>query len=369
MRVIVIGGLGNFGARICQRLAQEPGLTVIAASRSTGGSVHGFSSGQTVTTLPLDIHSIDFEARLAEASPGLVIHCAGPFQGQDYRVAKAACAAGAHYLDLADGRDFVEHFSANVDAQAKAAGVLAISGASSVPGLSSAVVDHLAKSFTRVDSIRTVIAPGQQAARGIATIKAVFGYAGLAFARWNGGAWRKQYGWQDIRRFSFVGLGPRLGAACDVPDLALFPARYPGVRDVEFHAALELGIQHICLWSAAALRRLGVPLPIDRWAARLDALSARVLDPLGSDKGAMKVQVHGVLEGGKQGCLTWQLTAPGGNGPEIPCMAAVLLACKLAKNELRLTGAFPCMGLLELEEFEVEFQRWKFTSAVVEEAQ
>ncbi|MPQ69672.1 MULTISPECIES: saccharopine dehydrogenase NADP-binding domain-containing protein [unclassified Pseudomonas] len=369
MRVIVIGGLGNFGARICQRLAQEPGLTVIAASRSTGGSVHGFSSGQTVATLSLDIHSSDFEARLAEAAPGLIIHCAGPFQGQDYGVAKAACAVGAHYLDLADGRDFVEHFSANVDAQAKAAGVLAISGASSVPGLSSAVVDHLAKSFTRVDSIRTVIAPGQQAARGIATIKAVFGYAGLAFARWNGGTWRKQYGWQDIRRFSFVGLGPRLGAACDVPDLALFPARYPGVRDVEFHAALELGIQHICLWSAAALRRLGVPLPIDRWAARLDALSARVLDPLGSDKGAMKVQVRGVLEGGKQGCLTWQLTAPGGNGPEIPCMAAVLLARKLAKNELRLTGALPCMGLLELEEFEVEFQRWKFTSAVVEEAQ
>ncbi len=369
MRVIVIGGLGNFGARICQRLAQEPGLTVIAASRSTGGGVHTFSSGQTVTTLPLDINSTDFAARLAEASPGLVIHCAGPFQGQDYGVAKAACAAGAHYLDLADGRDFVEHFSANVDAQAKAAGVLAISGASSVPGLSCAVADHLAKSFIRVDSIRTVIAPGQQAARGITTIKAVFGYAGLAFARWNGGAWRKQFGWQDIRRFSFVGLGPRWGAACDVPDLALFPARYAGVSDVEFHAALELRIQHVCLWLAAALRRLGLPLPIHRWAARLDAMSALVLDPLGSDMGAMKVQMRGALKGNKQGCLTWQLTAPGGHGPEIPCMAAVLLACKLANNELHLTGAFPCMGLLELEEFEAEFQRWKFTSAIVEETQ
>ena len=128
MRVIVIGGLGNFGARICQRLAQEPGLTVIAASRSTGGGVHTFSSGRTVATLPLDINSPDFEARLAEAAPGLVIHCAGPFQGQDYGVAKAACAVGAHYLDLADGRDFVEHFSANVDAQAKAAGVLVMPG-------------------------------------------------------------------------------------------------------------------------------------------------------------------------------------------------------------------------------------------------
>ncbi|NWD77469.1 saccharopine dehydrogenase NADP-binding domain-containing protein [Pseudomonas gingeri] len=366
MRVIVIGGLGNFGARICQRLAQEPGLTVIAASRSTGGGFHTFGNGQTVATLSLDITAADFEARLAEASPGLLIHCAGPFQGQDYAVAKAACAVGAHYLDLADGRDFVENFAANLDAQAKAAGVLAISGASSVPGLSSAVVDHLVRSFTRVDSISTVIAPGQQAPRGIATIKAVFGYAGLAFARWNGGAWRKQYGWQDIRNFRFTGLGPRWGAACDVPDLALFPARYPGVRDVEFHAALELRIEHIGLWLAAALRRLGLPLPIERWAAQLEAVSTAVLDRFGSDRGAMMVQVRGLLEGDKPGCLSWQLTAPGGHGPEIPCMATVLLACKLAKHELHLTGAFPCMGLLQLEEFEVEFQRWQFTSAIVE---
>jgi len=43
-----------------------------------------------------------------------VIHCAGPFQSQDYRVALAAMAAGAHYLDLADGRQFVARFSHHV---------------------------------------------------------------------------------------------------------------------------------------------------------------------------------------------------------------------------------------------------------------
>ncbi|KPA96302.1 saccharopine dehydrogenase NADP-binding domain-containing protein, partial [Pseudomonas asplenii] len=186
MRIIVIGGLGNFGARICRRLALEPGLEPIAASRSASNDLHRFDNGQTVATLCLDIEASDFEQRLAEARPDLVIHCAGPFQGQDYRVALAACAAGAHYIDLADGRDFVDRFAANVDAQARAAGVLAVSGASSVPGLSSAVVDHLARSFARLDSISTAIAPGQQAPRGVATIQAVFGYAGLAFDRWNG---------------------------------------------------------------------------------------------------------------------------------------------------------------------------------------
>lgn len=367
MRVIVIGGLGNYGARICQRLSKVSGLTVIAACRRPGAGTHTFASGQTVSTLAIDINSADFETRLIQAAPRLVIHCAGPFQGQDYRVALASCAAGAHYLDLADGRDFVANFAAHVDAPAKAAGVLAVSGASSVPGLSSAVVDHFAKKLLRLDSISTVIAPGQQAARGVATISAVFSYAGTAFARWNNAAWVSQYGWQDIRRFRFSGLSPRWGAACDVPDLALFPGRYPGVRDVEFHAALELRIQHVALWLAAVTSRIGLPMPINRWAARLDAISNRILDRFGSDVGAMKVQVIGSLVGGGQRRLTWQLTAPSGNGPEIPCMASVLLACKLADGELSLTGALPCMGLLKLEEFDAEFQRWDITSDITEE--
>lgn len=367
MRVIVIGGLGNFGARICQRLLKVPGLTVIAACRKPKACTHTFASGQTVSTLAIDINSADFESRLIQAAPRLVIHCAGPFQGQDYRVALASCAAGAHYLDLADGRDFVANFAAQVDASAKAAGVLAVSGASSVPGLSSTVVDHLSKSLLGVDSINTVIAPGQQAARGVATIEGVFGYAGMAFSRWNSAAWGLQYGWQDIRRFTFSGLAPRWGAACDVPDLALFPDRYPGVRDVEFHAALELRIQHVALWLAAAASRSGLPVPIHRWAARLNTVSDLILDRFGSDVGAMKVQVTGRLEGGKQRRLTWQVTAPDGNGPEIPCMATVLLACKLASGELSLSGAFPCMGLLTLEEFDAEFRRWNITSEITEE--
>lgn len=368
MRVIVIGGLGNFGLRICRRLASEPGIEVIAASRSSRAGLHILNDGQNVATLPLDIGAADFEQRLADAKPNLVIHCAGPFQGQDYRVAKAACAAGAHYLDLADGREFVARFAAHVDAEAKAAGVLAISGASSVPGLSSAVVDHLAQSFARIDSIQTVIAPGQQAVRGVATIQAVFGYAGIAFQRWNGGAWARQFGWQNLRRFHFADIGKRWGAACDVPDLALFPQRYPGVKDVAFHAALELPIQHAALWLAATLRRLGVPLPISRYAAHLDAFSSRFLDRFGSQTGAMQVNVQGLRSDGQPGSLTWHLTAPGGDGPEIPCMAALLLALKLAQNQLPQTGAFACLGFLQLDEFTAEFERWGFTTTVVEGA-
>ncbi|MGY4494059.1 saccharopine dehydrogenase family protein [Pseudomonas sp. TE3610] len=365
MRIIVIGGLGNFGARICRRLAMEPGLELVATGRRPVSGTAFFGPKSLISTAGLDIDSPELQARLAQLKPDLVIHCAGPYQGQDYRVALAACAVGAHYLDLSDGRDFVTDFRANVQTDALAAGVLAVSGASTLPGLSTAVVDQLTADWASLDSVQIAIAPGQQAPRGEATIKAVFGYAGQGFKRWQAGRWATVYGWQDLRRFTFAELGQRWGAACDVPDLALFPARYPGVREVSFHAALELRIQHLGLWLVAGLRRLGLPLPIARNAGRLNRLANVLLDRFGSDLGGMRVRLKGRHSDGHPVECTWHLTAPDGNGPEIPCMATVLLACKLARGELTQTGAMPCMGLLTLDEFTPEFERWGFVQRVV----
>ena len=104
-RVVVLGGHGNFGARICRALAGRDGMEVIVAGRRAGGPAR------------LDLADPAFGARLRSLGPHIVIHCAGPFQGQDYRVARAAIAAGAHYIDLADGREFVANFAREVDAE------------------------------------------------------------------------------------------------------------------------------------------------------------------------------------------------------------------------------------------------------------
>ena len=58
------------------------------------------------------------------------------------------------------------------------------------------------------------------------------------------------------------------------------------------------------------------------------------------------------------GTSTWSLTAPNGNGPEIPCMATLLLAERLAAGTLTARGAMPCMGLLTLDAFTPHFARW-----------
>src|SRR5438128_1437193 len=209
MRVVVIGGYGNFGARVCRALAGSPAMEV-----------------------------------------------------------------GAHYLDLADGRQFVTRFPNYVHPAARAAQRVAISGASSVPALSSAVIDSLIARLSQVEEIQIAIAPGQRAARGEATIAAVLGYAGRRFKWRSGGAWRDAWGWQELKRMRFYALGARWAAACDVPDLELFPKRYPGLRTMEFRASLEIGAQQFALWLAALVRRRGVPLPIERWAKPLSRISS-----------------------------------------------------------------------------------------------
>jgi hypothetical protein len=356
MRVLVLGGYGNFGARICRALARG-GVEVIAAGRDPkrGHQSAGFDA--LIGKAQVDIADKNLEARIRSIAPGIVIHCAGPFQSQNYQVAHASIAAGAHYIDLADGRTFVTNFSAGVGPIAKSANRLAVSGASTVPALSSAVVDHVADRFRSIEEIQIYIAPAQHAPRGEATMRAVFSYAGRPFQWKRNGSWQTVYGWQELRRLRFADLGTRWAAACDVPDLALFPVRYPTAKTVEFRAALEVGIQHFLFAGVSQLRRWGISVPLDKWAVTLDRF-AGFLDRFGTERGGMLVSVAGIRADGKRGRIDWHLTADNNHGPEIPCMPAILLARKILQGRVTRRGAMPCMGLLTLDEFTPEFERW-----------
>ena len=64
--------------------------------------------------------------------------------------------------------------------------------------------------------------------------------------------------------------------------------------------------------------------------------------------------------------VEWHITADSNHGPEIPCMASVLLARKIARGQKLPIGAQACVGLLKLDEFEPEFARWSMNIDLVE---
>lgn len=371
LKTLVLGGYGNFGARICRALAGDPatdhGIELLVAGRNaTRAQALAHTLGHGAQGVELDHQAPGLADRLRALGVGLVIHTAGPFQAQAYGVAQAAAEAGAHYIDLADGRRFVCDFTAAMHRPFAVAGRTAVTGASTVPALSSAVIDHLCAGWQHIDSIDICIAPAQRAPRGEATLAAVLSYCGLPIPVWEGGRWQPRRGWAAPTPVQFHRLRPRLGAVCDIPDLEIFPTHYR-VRDrVMFRAALEVGIAQRSFATLAALRHWGL-LPRPEKLAGLLHRTGGVLDALGTPLGGMVVRVAGADAQGQPCQRAWHIAADHDHGPEIPCMAAILLARQLASGQALPIGAHTSTGLLPLAAFAPEFAKWGMVTDVVEE--
>jgi saccharopine dehydrogenase-like NADP-dependent oxidoreductase len=348
--VLVLGGYGFFGARISAALAGNANVRLLVAGRDIS------KAKNTVMSLNLpedhairvDASSRDFSTSLRSLGVNTLIHTAGPFQAQNYKVAIDAIAAKANYIDLADGRNFVSGIDALDDA-AKANGVLIVSGASSVPALSSAVVDKYLPSFKRLDSIRLGIGSGARAP-GLATVRGVFGYCGKPIRRLEKGVWVDTYGWLDLIRYKFPEpVGHRFLGSCDVPDLELFPKRYSSVKTVTFHGGFASNVSHLFVWAMSALVKAGVLSTIAPLARPLNRLS-RWIEPIVSDKGAMFVELEGIDREGNPAKRRWHIVASQNHGPFIPCAAAIAVAQKIVSGATLQMGAQPCMGMLTVEE-------------------
>jgi hypothetical protein len=349
--VLVLGGYGFFGARICRALAGNPAIRLVIGGRSAARarrlSQELRIAGQQA--VGVDATSARLPGVLKELGVDVLIHAAGPFQAQGYAVARAAIEARCHYVDLADGRQFVNGIG-SLDADARAGGVTVTSGASSVPALSCAVVDRYLPRFGKLDCVGIGISSGARAP-GLATVRGVFSYAGKPVSTLEKGSWVTRYGWRGLTRHHFPPpLGSRWLATCDVPDLEVMPRRYPTLSSVTFKAGFASDAGHLLVWGLAGFVKIGLFASMTPFAPLLSRLSGWI-EPLVSDQGGMFVCLEGADPAGRPLRINWNLLAGHNHGPFIPCAAAIVLATKLAQGVKLATGAFPCTGLLTVDEY------------------
>jgi len=349
--VLILGGYGNFGKRIAAALTRSA-IPVVIAGRSLGqaDALKKQLPPGLAKAVALDV-SQNLDDHLSTLQPKVVINTCGPFQGSNYSVAEACIRQKVHYIDLADGREFVAGITNTLDERAKQSGVAVISGASTVPGISSAVLEHFQGEFSRIDSLRYGISPGQKTERGHATAESILSYIGKPLRPFPGHK-KSVYGWQGLYRQVYPDLGARWMANCDIPDLDLLPGRY-GISSIRFSAGLELGILHLGLWVLSGLPRLGLPLNLRRFAGPLLTIS-NWFNGMGSNDGGMHMVITGEDQAGAPHTRSWFIIAKNGDGPQIPTIPAVILASRMAGNELDLTGAMPCVGLVSIEACMVE---------------
>lgn len=356
--ILILGSTGAFGSKIVALLTGGRDFDLVLAGRNRHALEDQASAlarlpGGRVRTAVLDANAVTADD-LSRLGVALVINASGPYQGGHYGLARAAIGASCHYVDLADGRAFVTGIG-QLDDAARAAGVLVVSGASSVPGVSSAVVAHHRDQFRVLEAVDIAISPGNSFDPGVATVASVLGGVGKPMSMLLGGAWKTVHGWQGLRRQSFGEAGSRWVGYVDVPDLDLFPAHEAGLRTARFQAGLEVSFFHLGTWAASWLTRSGLVASLAPLAPQMLAIK-RLFNRLGSDRGGMVVEMQGLGHDGKPKALRWLLVARSGDGPNVPALAPVALARRLASGTETRRGAMPCYALARLDEILAEVQ-------------
>ncbi len=365
MKVMVIGGYGNFGGRLVMNLAKHSDCEIIIAGRSLVKAKEFQSqilleTGANVEVAICDVLIGDLCHFLNLWKPGVVVNASGPFQlqeGSNYRVARACISEGCHYIDLADDRAFVSGFSTALDADARSKGVMLVAGASTVPGLTGAVIDAFKPEFTLLSCVEYGISPGNRTERGEATVGSILSYTGKPFNGLLGGKGASVYGWQDLSIFDFGSpIGRRWMSNCNIPDFDVLPRRYPDIKTLKFQAGLELSILHLGLWCLSVVVRFAPTINLVRYTSVLTNMS-RWFMGFGSDTGGMFIRLTGRGLRGQAHKVDWQLIAENGTGINVPAISAELLIKRIERGSVNV-GASACLGFFTLEEFMSVAERW-----------
>jgi hypothetical protein len=363
LKILILGGYGTFGGRTIQLLKNEARLTLVVAGRSLS-KAHSFCELHADAKANLEPALFDRDSnvlgQLNLLAPDWVVDASWPFQNYGsnaYDVIKACIDLGIHYLDSADGSEFVAGVHA-FDALAKAANVFILSGVSSFPVLTAAVVRHLEKGVPHIESIHAGIAPSPYAGVGLNVIKAIAGYAGQTTRLKRNGAFVNAYPFTESMLFTVAvpGYQPLQQirfSLVDVPDLQVLTQLWPNARNVWVGAGpLPAILHHMLILLAWCVRWRLLPsllplAPIISWVTN----NIR----WGEHRGGMFVQIEGRDSYGNACQSQWHLLAEGNDGPLIPSMAVQALVLRALAGVLPERGARAAVRDLELRDYEPLF--------------
>ncbi len=363
MKVLILGGYGIFGGRAAQLLAVERGLSLVIAGRSLEKAqilCDALPPGAARQAVRFDRDSA-VGPQIAAVAPDVVVDCTGPFQlyGDDpYRVVRACIECGVSYLDLADGSAFVKGIG-RFDDEARARNIFILSGVSSFPVLTSAVIRHLSSGLKNVHSVCAGIAPSPYAIVGLNVIRAIASYAGQPIPLLRNGKQTVGHALVESMRYTvappgYLPLRSTRFSLVDVPDLQLLPEVAPGVKTLWIGAGPVPEVLHLCLNGLAWLVRWKL-LPSLTVFAPLFHFVINVLR-WGEHRGGMFIAIEGESEDGKKIERSWHLLAEGEDGPFIPSMAVQAIIRNCLRGRQPDGGARPALRELELADYEAIFR-------------
>ena len=361
MKILILGGYGVFGGRLAELLSDLRDIEMFICGRNIDRArqfCDEFEGAASVRPVLLDRSAL--KQQIDVLSPDVVVDASGPFQdyGDDrYSVIETCIQYSVNYMDFSDAADFVFGIS-KFDQAAQSAGVFVLSGVSSFPVLTAAVLSEMSK-FMNIVSVHGGIAPSPYAGIGLNVMRAVVGYVGAPVKLTRNGVQTTAPGLAESMRYTIAvpGKMPLKNtrfSLVDVPDLQVLPPVYSSLKNIWMGAGPVPESLHRILNVLAIVRaKLNLPSFVP-----MAPFFYRVLNfmKFGEHRGGMFVHATGHKNGVPMES-SWHLLAEGDDGPYIPSMAIESIVRKLFKNEAPESGARPAMQALSLTDYEQLFEK------------
>jgi saccharopine dehydrogenase-like NADP-dependent oxidoreductase len=343
-KIIVLGGYGAVGSRICTAIARIPYVECVIAGRNPKRAQY-LAKLISASILKIDLaDERSIQRELADAF--LVINAAGPFQNQPLVAPEFCASAGIHYIDINDDRHYHNEVLRQ-NAIAKRNGCLLVTGAASLPALASLLVDSLSQYFDKIDEIHVCAAVGNKVPVGRAGAYSLLLKIGTRARMKLGGRWGELPCWTKPVRLRFPGsLGKISTYIYDIPAIDHFSRHY-GTREATFRMGLQLAFVNYGLALLGWLRRKGLLKQPARYARPLFLLS-KWLKRFGGPDYALQVKVLGT-NGAQSVEHSATLFEPDSDGLGVTTSIVVALVSQWLENGVPDSGAVSAIGVVDLE--------------------
>lgn len=373
-RILIIGGTGIFGQKLCHHLAQKFELELVISSRTSNNAINFVHKLKRLYPTKLFTHvALDTRQNLtqvlAKISPHITIDCSGPFQSAHYDIAGSVIASGSHFIDMADAPDYLDGFCSALNDAAIAQNTACISGASSSPCYTVAAAKHITSNWQRVDNIDIAFVPGGKGDVGQSVIQAILGYAGKPITTWRDGKRDKIEAWTRSKQLRVGRLGWRSVAPAETYDPLYLGQELKVNSHVSFYAGLESAIERFGVLFLANLSRWGVPIgnaPVAKKLANLLHKARVFIKPFLTNRGGMMIRATGKGADGSYQSSEYELIVEDNHGPNIPIIPTAAVIRQLLLENIP-SGANLAFEVVTIANIEAECRDYSIETKVLKD--
>jgi saccharopine dehydrogenase (NAD+, L-lysine-forming) len=357
-KLVILGGCGAVGSTAVRSLAITAYFDEYVIADKDIEAARKLSSELGPDKVKAVELNADDPASLRDAIAGasVILNCVGPFYKYGPPILEAAIAAGIDYVDICDDLDATE-IMLEMDGKAKDAGISALIGMGSSPGMANLLVKFTAETLLdQVDSVDIYHAHGGEDVEGPAVIKHRFHSMEIDIPMFLDGEYKTVRLFEESGRaleeetdFRDVGTYPVYGYPH--PETITLPKYIKGIKRVTnlglvipvSYAELIKSMVSLGLTSDEPLEVQGQMI-IPREFAVAFVISRRdgLLAEAGIDfpRGCLKIVIKGRKDGDPHSYI-FQMSSSGmgmGEGTGIP---AAMGAIAMGQGKITLKGAFP----------------------------